>query len=226
MYARIGGQIKIGRAIEMIIMEWIKKITDIIMPPPPEDDEEAKETKKADKKVEEPLREVAAEQKAEEPKEQPAAQPVQSFQAEKQAATGAMGNIGKFTRTNSNHVSTAEGVTSMNGMRYEAYTAEASVRPSFVKTPQMTMKIYTPTKYDELVKAVGQDLIKRSAVLVNYETVDEPTQQRISDFVLGVVYTINGHVELITKKIVLYVPEGFEVESAQAMLANSIRRYN
>ena len=196
--------------------------------PEPEDDEakESKDAKKAETKAEEPIREAAAEKKAEEPKVEPVsqpAQPVQSFQAEKQAIMG--GGMGKFTRTNS-HVSTAEGSTSMNGIRYEAYPSEASVRPSLavVKTPQITMKIYTPTKYDELVKAVGQDLIKRSAVLVNFESVDEATQQRISDFVLGVVYTISGHVEMITKKIVLYVPEGFEVESAQAALA--MRRYN
>jgi len=224
----MGRQIKSGRAIVMIVMEWIKKITDIIMPDP--EDDETKDTKdakeaKETKKAEEPLREVAAEKKVEESKEQPA-QTVQSFQAEKQSAIGGI-SMGRFTRTNS-HVSTAEGVTSMNGIRYEAHPSEASVRPSLavVKTPQITMKIYTPTKYDEQVKAVGQDLIKRSAVLVNFEGVDEPTQQRISDFVLGVVYTINGHVELITKKIVLYVPEGFEVESAQAAMAASLRRYN
>ena len=222
----------------MIVMEWIKKITDIIMPEPDDDEakeskeakevNEIKETKKAETKAEEPLREAAAEKKTAEPKVEPVSQPAQSFQAEKQSAVGGIGlGMGRFTRTNS-HVSTAEGVTSMNGIRYEAHPSEASVRPSLavVKTPQITMKIYTPTKYDEQVKAVGQDLIKRSAVLVNFEGVDEATQQRISDFVLGVVYTISGHVELITKKIVLYVPEGFEVESAQAALATSLRRYN
>lgn len=213
----------------MVIMEWIRKITDIIMPEPNEDEDEVKDTKKVETKTEEPIQEVAAEKKAEQSEPQ-FQQARQTENVQRQAAAG-MGMGGKtFTRTGGT-VSTADnGVTSMNGVRYEAHntgSSEASVRPSLavVKTPQITMKIYTPLKYDEQVKAIGQDLIKRSAVLVNYEGVDDSAQQRIGDFVLGVVYTISGRVEMITSKIVLYVPEGFEIENAQAALA-SMRRYN
>ena len=213
---------KIGRLVAMIIMEWIKKITDIIMPPGVEEEEEIK---KAEIKKEEPPAQVT-EKKIEEPKIEPEPlpepAPAQSFQAEKQAI-GIGGT--KFART---HVTTSDGVASMNGMRYEAYSSEPSVRPSLavVKTTQMTIKIYTPTKYDEQAKNIGQDLIQRNAVVVNYEGMDAATQQRIGDFILGVVYTISGHVEMITNKIMLYVPEGFEVSSAQAAIAATLRRYN
>ena len=134
-----------------------------------------------------------------------------------------------FTR-NGGMVSTAEnGVTSMGGVRYEAYnnnTAEASVRPSLavVKTPQLTMKIYKPTKYDDQVKQIADDLLKRNAVIVNFEGVDDIEQQRIGDFVIGAVYMIDGRAEMISGKIVLYVPQGVDYESAAAKIP--MRRYN
>ena len=206
---------------------FVKKITDIIMPPvDPAEEDEPKETHKAETKEPEKAPEPAEAKQPEQAAEQPAQKTkpiIQNFQAEKQAASGGYGG---FTRT---RVNTSEsGVTTERGMRYEAYTSEASVRPSLavVKTAQITMKIYSPAKYDEQVKLIGEDLLKRNAVVVNYEGTDAATQQRIGDFVLGVIYTINGHVEMISNKIVLYVPEGFEVESAQVAMAAHLRRYN
>lgn len=205
----------------MIVMDWIKKLTDIIMPlePAPEEEDEAKETKKADT--------------AQEKKSSPSAQPVAQAQAEKQTGGFVQNFSGEtmgFTRTGG-MVSTAEnGVTSMGGVRYEAYnnSSETSVRPSLavVKTPQLTMKIYAPTKYDELVKQIADDLLKNNAVIVNYEGVDDIEQQRIGDFVIGAVYMINGRVETVSRKITLYAPSGIEYEIAAANAASSMRRYN
>lgn len=210
----------------MIVMDWIKKITDIIMPLEPpieEEEEEVKETKKAESKAEEVKPAQQSSQAS-----QPAAQ---TYQAEKHTtgslAQGFGGGTMSFTR-NGGMVSTAEnGVTSMGGVRYEAYNSgsETSVRPSLavVKTPQLTMKIYAPTKYDDQVKQIADDLIKRNAVIVNYEGVDEIEQQRIGDFVIGAVYMIDGRAEKVSSKIILYVPKGIEYEAATLY---SMRRYN
>ena len=212
----------------MIVMDWIKKLTDIIMPlePPNEEEEEVKETKKNETKAEEPARQTAQPAQA--------AQPApQIFQAEKQTATGGFtqnfaNGMTSFTR-NGGMVSTAEnGVTSMGGVRYEAYnnSSEASVRPSLavVKTSQLTMKIYSPTKFDDQVKQIADDLLKHNAVIVNFEGVSELEQQRIGDFIIGAVYTIDGQAEMVSSKIVLYVPKGIEYENAVAKVP--MRRYN
>ena len=208
----------------MIVMDWIKKLTDMIMPlepPVSEDDEdEVKETKKAEAKAPEPAQ-------AQPLRQQPAQ--AQNFQPERQAAAmgGTTQNFGtmNFTR-HGGMVSTAEnGVTSMGGYRYEAYSSDnGSVRPSLavVKTPSINVKIYAPTKYDEQVKSIGSDLMQHNALVVNYESVDEGIQQRIGDFILGVVYANNGKVEMISNRIMLYVPDGFDVESAPIP---AIRRY-
>ncbi|MBR4383509.1 MAG: cell division protein SepF, partial [Selenomonadaceae bacterium] len=41
-------------------------------------------------------------------------------------------------------------------------------------------------------------------------------------FILGVVYANNGKVEMISNRIMLYVPDGFDVESAPTP---AMRRY-
>ena len=192
--------------------------------PPNEEDDEIKENKKVDTKAEDikPAKE-----------QQPTQPTAQTFQAEKQTtgnfAQNFSSNTMNFTR-NGGMVSTAEnGVTSMGGIRYEAYnneTAEASVRPSLavVKTPQLTMKIYAPTKFDDQVKHIADDLLKNNAVIVNFEGVSEMEQQRIGDFIIGAVYMIDGQAEMVSSKIVLYVPKGIEYESAVAKVP--MRRYN
>ena len=210
----------------MILMDWVKKLTDIIMPlePPQEEEEEVKETKKADTKAEEskPVQE-----------QQPSQPAAPTFRAEKQQTTdnfaqGLSGTM-SFTR-NGGMVSTAEnGVTSMGGVRYEAYnnsTSEASVRPSLavVKTPLLTMKIFAPTKFDDQVKQIVDDLLKHNAVIVNFEGVNEADQQRIGDFIIGAVYTMDGQAEMVSSRIVLYVPKGIEYENAVARVP--MRRYN
>lgn len=213
----------------MILMDWIKKLTDIIMPLEPVEEEEIKDTKKTDTKT--------AETKTE-PLQQPAqaAQPVQpaaqTFRTEKHSATGnfaqGIGTSMSFTR-NGGMISTSDnGVASMDGVRYEAYSSETSVRPSLavVKTPQLTMKIYSPTKFDEQVKDIADDLKKHNAVIVNFEGATESEQQRIGDFVIGAVYTIHGKAEMISNRIVLYVPSGIEYEHAAKAVSNSMRRYN
>lgn len=206
----------------MIVMDWIKKLTDIIMPlePVTEEEDDVKETKKVEAKT--------VEAKSEPIKESQPVQPAaQTFHAEKHAAAGFGNGTMSFTR-NGGMVTTAEnGVTSMGGVRYEAYSSEASVRPSLavVKTPQLTMKIYTPTKFDEQVQHIADDLIKKNAVIVNFEGVDDIGQQRIGDFIIGAVYMINGKAEQISNRIVLYVPNGIESEHAASTMS-SMRRYN
>lgn len=209
----------------MILMDWIKKLTDIIMPLEPVEEEEIKDTKKADAQT----AETKHEQIQQPVQSQPAAQ---TFRTEKQSATGGfapgIGTSMSFTR-NGGMISTSDnGVASMDGVRYEAYSSETSVRPSLavVKTPQLTMKIYTPKKFDEQVKEIADDLKKHNAVIVNFEGATENEQQRIGDFVIGAVYTIHGKAEMISNRIVLYVPSGVEYEYAAKAVSNSMRRYN
>ena len=233
----------------MIVMDWIKKVMDVIMPienlPPEEDDaKDAKtETKTEGTKTAQDSKASAQPSQSAQPAQ--SAQSAQSTQPaqENAAPSGFAKNFSGTTGfTRGNTATTSDnGFASMDGIRYEAYTSEKSTRPGFeaytsetsvrpslavVKTPQLTMKIYAPSKYDDRCKQIADDLLKRNAVIVNYEGVSESEQQRIGDFIVGAVYMINGKAEAVSKKIVLYVPSGIDYESAMPAAATHMRSYS
>lgn len=183
------------------VMDWIKKITDIIMPLEPIAEEEEEEPKKAEEKT--------------------VAQPVNV--APKKVATGG----GAMNYTSSSIVNTSDsGSMSMDGMRYTAYSdvaATPTARPSLtvVKPHELTVKIYAPENFDQVV-GIADDILGKKAAVVNYERVAESDQRKICDFVNGVCYATDGSVNMISDRIFLYMPPG--VESGEiARIATSVR---
>lgn len=181
------------------MMDWIKKITDIIMPLEPIAEEEEEEPKKVEEKVS-------------------AAQPVA-----KKVATGG----GTMSYSSSSIVNTSEsGSMSMDGMRYTAYSDVASTptaRPSLtvVKPHELTVKIYSPENFDQVV-GIADDILGKKAAVVNYERVAESDQRKICDFVNGVCYATDGTVSMISDRIFLYMPQGVEAGEI-ARVATSVR---
>lgn len=181
------------------VMDWIKKITDIIMPLEPIAEEEEEEPKKVAEKV-------------------VTAQPVA-----KKVATGG----GAISYATDSIVNTSDsGSMSMGGMRYTAYSdvsATPTARPSLtvVKPHELTVKIYTPENFDQVV-GIADDILGKKAAVVNYERVAENDQRKICDFVNGVCYATDGSVNMISDRIFLYMPAG--VESGEiARVATSVR---
>lgn len=179
-----------------MVMEWIKKVTDIIMPLEPVEEEEEK------------VQEVAEEKVAAKPKK---------------VATG-----GGKTYTTDNIVNVSDsGSTSMDGRLYTAYTdpvaSMPTARPSLtvVKPHELTVKIYNPESFDQVV-GIADDILGKKAAVVNYESVVESEQRRISDFINGVCYISDGSVSMISDKIFLYMPPGVEAGEI-ARVATSMR---
>ena len=186
------------------VMDWIKKITDIIMPLEPIAEEEEEEPKKAEEKatVQQPVSNTA-----------------------KKVATG--GGTTMNYATAETVVNTSEsGSMSMGGMRYTAYsdtTPTPTARPSLtvVKPHELTVKIYSPENFDQVV-GIADDILGKKAAVVNYERVAESDQRKICDFVNGVCYATDGSVNMISDRIFLYMPPG--VESGEiARIATSVR---
>ncbi len=184
------------------VMDWIKKITDIIMPLEPIAEEEEEDTKKVEEKVS---------------AQQPASV------APKKVATGG----GTMSYASSSVVNTSEsGTMSMDGMRYTAYSdvaATPTARPSLtvVKPHELTVKIYAPENFDQVV-GIADDVLGKKAAVVNYERVAESDQRKICDFVNGVCYAIDGTVSMISERIFLYMPPGVEAGEI-ARIATSVR---
>ncbi|MBQ9477972.1 MAG: cell division protein SepF [Selenomonadaceae bacterium] len=210
-------------------MEWLRRLTNIIMPPPEyEDEQEQEEIKKAEPPAKEP--EKAAE---------PLSGSVSSNAIGTESATaavgamGAMGAVGSMHATSSMH---ATGSTSAMGygsaMKFSSDPISpppSSMRPPLTvidsKMKDLNVKIYNPTKYEE-APLIAADILNKNAAVVNYDYVELDLQLRICDFLNGVCYVTDGYTDKISEKIFLYVPEGVDtVDIAEAVAAvNNSRR--
>ena len=195
-----------------MVMDWIKKVTDIIMPlePLPEEEEEVEEVKKTPAKSAEPM------------------QMQQQETVVRRAAAGGGGTARASMNYSAGSVLTSDnGTASIDGMRYTAYSDNSvstpTARPSLtvVKSHDLTMKIYAPDNFDQVV-GIADDILERRAAVVNYERVNADDQRRISDFVNGVCYVTDGTVSMVSEKIFLYMPNGVEAGEI-ARVATSMR---
>ena len=187
----------------MIVSDWVKKITDILMPIEENEEEEYAEAKKAEAK--------AAESKA---------QQAEIKEVKRVAAGG-----GSYAK-----ISTAEnGTVSVGGKRYVAYetpapstgeNSEDQPNLKVVRSPEFSVKIYHSVNGSQ-VCAIADDILSRKAAVVNYEQLDEAEQRRICDFINGVCYASDGSVRMISDKIFLYAPAGINSEDI-AMAASSV----
>ena len=174
----------------MIVMDWIKKVTDIIMPLEPMPEEEVEEKKVENKPMQMPTQ---------------AQNLVENVAARRAAAGG--------------HVTTASTAT-VNGVNYTAYASETNrPNLQIIKAPEFVMKVYTPTDYNH-INEIADDVLAHKAVIVNYEYVHAEEQRRICDYVDGVCYAVDGTVTKISEKIFLYVPAGISTSDIAALVAS------
>ena len=180
----------------MIVMDWIKKVTDIIMPyePMPEEEEEAAEKKVENKPMQMPTQ---------------AQNLVENVAARRAAAGGG-------------YVATTGNTATVNGVNYTAYTdTSKNNRPNLqiIKAPEFVMKVYTPTDYNR-INEIADDILNHKAAVVNYEYVHTEEQRRICDYIDGVCYAVDGAVTKISEKIFLYVPAGISTSDIAALVAS------
>lgn len=186
----------------MVVMDWIRKVTDLIMPIENGEDEEYVEEKKVDAK--------ASENKAAH---------VHEVKEARRATAGGGGAARAALNTSES------GSMSVDGKRYVAYetsTPDVEDQPSLkvVKSPEFSVKIYHSVNGSQ-VCAVADDILSRKAAVVNYEALDDEEQRRICDFINGVCYASDGSVRMISDRIFLYVPAGINSEDI-AMAAASV----
>lgn len=176
----------------MVIMDWIRKITDIIMPLEPVNEEEETVEKKADAKA----------------KEETQVQP--QAQAQTQAQN--------LMETMAARRASAGGTT--GSANYTAYKDTTS-RPNLkiIKAPEFVMKVYQPADYSQ-INSVADDILAKKAAVVNYEYVHAEEQRRICDYIEGVCYAVDGTVTKISEKIFLYVPAGINTSDIEALVAS------
>ena len=83
------------------------------------------------------------------------------------------------------------------------------------KTPELSMQIHMPTDYKKDAQRIGNDMLAKKAVIVNFERAEMRERVRISDFLNGIAYVLDCEVRIISGAMMLYVPNGVAVTKAQ-----------
>jgi cell division inhibitor SepF len=78
------------------------------------------------------------------------------------------------------------------------------------ENPSLKIKVFKPKSFDE-VRHIADCLKNKQAVIINYEAIELHEQLRISDFMNGACYVLNGNAQMITKYSVLYVPQNVSI---------------
>lgn len=86
------------------------------------------------------------------------------------------------------------------------------------RAAEMKIKIFMPQRFDD-VREVADALKAKNSAIVNYERVELPEQQRICDFLNGVCYVQDGFVHRISNTMVLYAPNGVEINEMKSVAA-------
>ncbi|MEG6584600.1 cell division protein SepF [Dendrosporobacter sp. 1207_IL3150] len=102
----------------------------------------------------------------------------------------------------------------------------SAARPNFTvhsnAADELKLFIAVPRNFDD-AKGFADRLKAKEAIIVNYEHVDQATQQRIGDFLNGVCYITAGAVQRISDNSIIYVPENVDIN--KELYAYSIPTY-
>lgn len=108
----------------------------------------------------------------------------------------------------------------------ESPVQEVERRPKLKVHSQQTgnFKVFVdlPTSFDD-VQQYADYLKSNVAIIVNYQQVDNATQQRMSDFLNGVCYVLDGNVQRISEKVMLYTYANIAVD--KKIFAYSVPTY-
>lgn len=75
---------------------------------------------------------------------------------------------------------------------------------------QIGVCVYNPSTLDEASEVVSK-IKDRNIVVINLETVDVDTSQRISDFLCGAAYALEGNIQLISNRIMIITPINVDI---------------
>ena len=86
------------------------------------------------------------------------------------------------------------------------------------------LRVYigSPASFDD-VRYYADQLCANIAVIVNFDSVDDATQQRIADFLNGILYAVNGSAQRVSDTVQIYLPAG--IEASKELFSYSVPTY-
>lgn len=77
---------------------------------------------------------------------------------------------------------------------------------------QMEVVVASPESFEE-AKNISDDIRNNKPVVINLEFVEQPIAQRITDFLCGSCYALNGNIQRIADKIYMIAPGNVDIAS-------------
>lgn len=104
-----------------------------------------------------------------------------------------------------------EEVTKISGTGVKPEKGQGSKVVSLTSQNKVTrLVVYEPTSFDDVQSIVNQLKSKRPVIL-NLEETEKGIARRITDFVGGAVYALDGAVQKVSPSIMLFTPLNVEV---------------
>ncbi|RHW46883.1 cell division protein SepF [Bombilactobacillus bombi] len=109
------------------------------------------------------------------------------------------------------------------GMNDDEYVGEEDVSDNEVRRNNVVslqpnnherseIRVVEPRRYSD-AKEIAKDLLNNRAVLVNLKNVNEEQMRRITDFLTGTVFAINGDIRRVDQNVFLYTPTNFQIDN-------------
>lgn len=130
-------------------------------------------------------------------------QQTQTTTAQAQTATAATVNTIKVSNGPDEYTTPVDGGAT-------TYTDQQPKLKVF-KHPDMNVLVFTPTNFND-TRYIADALKNKKIIVINFEKVETSEQIRISDFMNGACYVLDGSVKQVTKRMSLYVPNGITIE--------------
>lgn len=80
--------------------------------------------------------------------------------------------------------------------------------------PSLELKVIRPDRF-ERVNDIADHLISRRTVVLNLENTNKETARRMIDFLLGVIYTIEGDIKKVGSNIWVITPNNVDMSQEQ-----------
>ena len=81
-------------------------------------------------------------------------------------------------------------------------------------TPRSQSSSYSEERQTPNPKGISDDIRNNKPVVINLEFVEQPIAQRITDFLCGACYALNGNIQRIADKIYMIAPGNVDIAAS------------
>ncbi len=104
----------------------------------------------------------------------------------------------------------ASSITTRPKQKKEPYRPASNDSSPAASMSDMKMIVFHPVAYDD-AQSIADNLKSHKPIIVNMEELDGTTAQRVLDFLLGAVYSLDGTISKISRGIFLVAPKNCDV---------------